>query len=249
MSGHSHWATIRRKKDAADARKGKVFSKFARAIMAAAREGGGDPTSNIRLKALLEEARSARMPKDNIDRAVKKGTGDLAGEQIEETMYEAYGPGGVALLIECLTDNRNRTAADVRRLLEINGGSLAGSGATAWIFEKKGLITVSRQDADEEALFEIAVDAGAEEIEPVSDAFQITCEVADFEAVKQALSDKGVPVEAAQLTMVPTNTVPLDRGASRKILRLMETLDDADDVQNVHANFELPEEVLAEEAS
>ena len=248
MSGHSHWATIRRKKEASDAKKGKVFSKFARAIMAAARSGGGDIATNIRLKAVLDEAKAARMPKENIERAVKKGTGELAGEQLEEAVYEAYGPGGVALLIEILTDNRNRTASSVRKALDVSGGSLAGAGSTAWIFEKKGLITVGQGNADEEALFEITVDAGAEEIEPVGDAFQITCDVGDFEPVKQALTEKDVAIEAAQITMVPSNTVPLDAAGARKILRLMDELDDNDDVANVYANFELPDEVLAEEA-
>lgn len=247
MSGHSHWATIRRKKDAADAKKGKVFSKLARAIMAAARTGGGDLATNIRLKALVEEARGSRMPKENIERAIKKGTGDLAGDALVEVVYEGYAPGGVALVIECLTDNRNRTAAEVRRMLDVSGGTLAGSGATSFQFEKKGLISVSKNDADEEKLFEIAVDAGAEEIEAVGEEFQITCPVADFEAVKQALADAGIAPEAAQLTMVPNSAVPLDEASARKVLRLMNALDDCDDVQNVYANFDLPEEVLSEQ--
>jgi len=249
MSGHSHWATIRRKKDAADAKKGKVFSKLARAIMAAARTGGGDLATNIRLKAVVEEARAARMPKENIERAIKKGTGELAGEALEEVVYEAYAPGGVALVIECLTDNRNRTAADVRKLLDVSGGSLAGSGATSYLFEKKGLITVSESEASEEKLFEITVDAGAEEIETIGDEIQITCPVSDFESVKQAFADSGITPEAAQLTMIPSNTVPLEEDGARKVLRLMNALDDNDDVQNVYANFELPEKVLSEETA
>jgi len=248
MSGHSHWATIRRKKDVVDAKKGKVFSKLARSIMAAARSGGGDPTSNIRLKALLDEARSCRMPKDNIERAVKKGTGELAGENIEEIIYEAYGPGGVAIMIEVLTDNRNRTASEIRKILEVHGGSLAGSGATAWLFSKKGLITVNRDAAAEDTLFEIAVESGADEIEPVGDSFQMTCQVQDFEAVKEALRLKNVPVSSAQITMVPSTTVPLEVEPARKILKLMDALDDHDDVQNVYANFDLPEAILAQAA-
>ena len=248
MSGHSHWATIRRKKDAADAKKGRVFSKLARSIMAAARTGGGDVTTNIRLKALLDEARAARMPKENIERAVRKGTGELDGVSLEEIVYEAYGPGGVAIMIEILTDNRNRTASEVRKLLEVSGGSLAGSGATAWIFEQMGLLTVRRQDAEEEALFEVAVEAGADDMTAVSDAFQITCQVAEFENVKSAVEAAGIPLDSAQVTCVPKTTVELDAAAGRKILRLMDGLDDHDDVQNVYANFELPEELLAEPA-
>ena len=246
MSGHSHWATIRRKKDAADAKKGRVFSKLARSIMAAARMGGADPTTNVRLKQLLDDARAARMPKENIERAVRKGTGDLDGEQLEEIVYEAYGPGGVAIMIEILTDNRNRTASEVRKLLELSGGSLAGSGATAWIFEQMGLVTVLCENADEETLFEVAVEAGADDMDPVGDAFQITCQVSDLESVKSALQARDIPLDSAQVTRIPNSTVNLDAETGKKILRLMDGLDDHDDVQNVYANFELPEELLAE---
>lgn len=247
MSGHSHWATIRRKKEAVDAKKGKVFSKIARAIMAAARQGGADPNANIRLKALMEEARACRMPRDSIERAAKKGAGELPGEQLEEIVYEAYGPGGVALVIEVLTDNRNRTAAELRKLMDVYGGTMDGS--TAWMFEPKGLITVQRENAEEDSLFELAVEAGAEDMEAVGDVFQITCEVGEFEGLKAALEQAEIPVESAQITKIPKTNLPLDEAAGRKILKLMETLDDHDDIQNVYANFDLPEGMLAEETA
>jgi YebC/PmpR family DNA-binding regulatory protein len=222
-----------------------VFSKLARAIMAAARSGGGDPNSNIRLKAVLDDARAVRMPKENIERAIKKGTGELEGEQIEEAVYEAYGPGGVAMLIEILTDNRNRTASVLRKLLDTHGGSLAGSGATAWLFSKKGLVCVAKRNATEERLFETTVEAGADEIEEVGDSFHITCEPASLEKIKRALDGKSIPIESAQVTMLPSSSVPLDVETGQKILRLMDALDDEDDVANVHANFDLPAEILA----
>ena len=246
MSGHSHWATIRRKKEAADAKKGKVFSKLARAIMSAARQGGGDPEVNVRLKALMDEARASRMPRDNIERAIKKGTGELAGEQLDEIVYEGYAPGGVAMLIEVLTDNRNRTAAEVRKLMDVYGGTMDGS--TAWVFEPKGLITVLRENAEEDKLFEIAVEAGAEDMESVGEAFQITCQVGDFESVKKALEEAEIPCESAQIAQIPKTNVPLDEAQGRKVLKLMDALDDHDDIQNVYANFDLPESLLVAES-
>lgn len=249
MSGHSHWATIRRKKDAADAKKGKVFSKLARSIIAAARFGGADLATNGRLRQLLEDARAARMPKENIDRAIKRGTGELDGVRLEEIVYEAYGPGGVAIMIELLTDNRNRTAAEIRKLLDVNGGSLARGGATAWMFDLMGLVTVLQRDIEEDALFEVAVEAGAEDMVRVGDTYQITCVVADFESVRTAIEQADIPVDSAQVTRIPKDSVALDAHTARRMLKLMDALDDQDDVQNVYANFELPDEVLAEEGA
>ena len=187
------------------------------------------------------------MPRDNMERAIKKGAGELGGEQLDEIMYEAYGPGGVALVIEVLTDNRNRTASEVRKMMDVNGGNLAGGGSTAWIFEPKGLITVLQENAEEESLFELVVEAGAEDMDALADSFQITCEVADFENTKKALEQGEIPIDSAQVTRLPKNTVQLNESDGKRILRLMEALDDHDDIQNVYANFELPEALLAEE--
>ncbi|HRU06368.1 MAG TPA: YebC/PmpR family DNA-binding transcriptional regulator [Candidatus Brocadiia bacterium] len=246
MSGHSHWATIRRKKDVVDAKKGKIFSKLARSIMAIARQGGGDPASNIRLKALLDEARACRMPKENIDRAIKKGTGELEGATLEEIVYEAYGPGGAAIMMDILTDNRNRTASELRKIIETHGGTLAGSGAVSWLFNKKGLIAVLQSAAPEDKLFELVVEAGAEDMEKVGETYQITCQPADFEAVRQAIEKASIPIESAQITKLPSTTVQLDEDNGAKILKLMDALDDHDDIQNVYSNFELPPSLMSE---
>jgi YebC/PmpR family DNA-binding regulatory protein len=246
MSGHSHWAGIRHKKALVDSKKGRVFSKLARSITMAAREGGGDPATNIKLEFAIDEGRKASMPKDTIDRAIKKGTGEAGGAIIETLNYEGYAPGGVALMIEIVTDNRNRTASEIRHLMERHGANLAGSGAVAWMFEKKGLIMVDADKANEDELMTIALDAGAEDMQKIGDAFQITCTPADFLNVRKALEAKNIPMTSATVTQVPNNNVPVDANTGRKILNLLEALDEHDDVQNVYANFELPQALLEE---
>jgi YebC/PmpR family DNA-binding regulatory protein len=248
MSGHSHWATIRRKKGAADAKKGKVFSKCAKLIMNAARKGGSDPETNQSLRYAIDDARSVNMPKDNIDRAILKGTGELPGARLEETVYEGYAPGGVALMVEALTDNRNRTTAEVRHLFEQAGGSLAGPGSVAWMFENKGVLSVKKDDADEDTLLEIALEAGAEDLRVFDDLYEITCEPPAFESVKQSLAQNDIPIDTAQIAQIAKQNVTPDLSDARKTLHLMEALEDHDDVQNVYANFDIPAELVAEVA-
>jgi len=246
MSGHSHWASIRHKKAAMDSKRGRLFSKIARRITLAAREGGGDPATNLKLEYAIAEAKAASMPKETIERAIKKGTGELAGEQLYALTYEGYAPGGVAVLIEAVTDNKNRTAAEIRHLMERHGASLAGTGSVAWIFEKKGLFMVEADKADEDSLLALALESGAEDMQRSGNAFQITCAPADFAAVKRALTERGIPLASAQITYMPQTTVAVDAATGRKVLELLEALDEHDDVQNVYANFELPEAMLAE---
>jgi YebC/PmpR family DNA-binding regulatory protein len=250
MSGHSRWSQIKRKKGKADVQRGKLFSKILREITVAAKHGGGDPKGNLRLKAAMESARAANMPADNIKRAVQKGTSGLPGEQFEEITYEGYGPGGVAVLVEATTDNRNRTAAEVRSIFTKTGGQLAGSGAVSWQFEPRGLITIPRSgavDADEVAL--TAIDAGAEDVDTdVDDAIEIYTEPGALESVRKALEGAGVPVESAESAMVAKQTVELDSAKARQALRLVEMLEELEDVQRVTANFDIPEEIFAEVA-
>ena len=250
MSGHSKWSTIKRQKGANDAKRGAVFTKVAREIMVAARAGGGDPDANFRLRLAMDKARSVNMPQDNIKRAIEKATGAGDAEQFEEIVYEGYGPGGVAVLVETATDNRNRTAADVRSIFTKAGGQLAGSGAVAWQFEPRGLIAVLRDtqvDADEVAL--AAIDAGAEDVDTDSDdQIDIYTSPADLEAVRKALEGAGVPVDSAENAMIAKQTVELDSAKARQALRLVELLEDLDDVQRVTANFDIPEDVFAEVA-
>src|SRR6476620_7213087 len=241
MSGHSKWSTIKRQKGANDAKRGAVFTKVAREIAVAARLGGPDPDANYRLRLAMEKARSVNMPQDNIKRSIEKATGGGDGEQFEEIVYEGYGPGGVAVLVEAQTDNRNRTAAEVRSMFTKAGGQLAGSGAVAWQFEPRGLITIVRNgvDADEVAL--AAIDAGAEEVE-------IYTAPTDLERVRVSLEGAGVPVESAESAMIAKQTVELDAAKARQALRLVEQLEDLDDVSRVTANFDIPEELFAEVA-
>ena len=248
MSGHSHWSSIKHKKGVVDARRGKVFSKLARNITNAARTGGGDLDTNLRLKYAIDKAKDANMTKDSIDRAMKKGTGELAGEELFEITYEGYGPHGVAMMIETVTDNKNRTAAEMRKALENRGGSLGSQNCVAFRFEKKGVIVVPADATDEDALMEIILEAGAEDMEHTGDIFEITTAIADFEAVKAALEEKEIPIESAEISQVAKDSVPLDADSGRKILDLMEILEDKEDVQNVYANFELPESLLQEMA-
>jgi YebC/PmpR family DNA-binding regulatory protein len=251
MSGHSKWATIRRKKGAADAKRGQLFSKLARAIIVAAREGGPDPDANLALANAIEKAREASMPKDNIERAIARGAGAAAGgEAYEHVTYEGYGPSGVAVLVEALTDNRNRTASDIRHIFTKNDGNLGGSGGVAWQFERKGVIIVDGERVDEDELTLSAADAGAEDVAVDGSSLQVTTAPEDLAAVRAALESAGVPLESAELTMVPKTTVRVeDESAARKLVRLMDALEDNEDVQGVYSNFDIPENVLEAVAS
>jgi YebC/PmpR family DNA-binding regulatory protein len=249
MSGHSKWSTIKRQKGVTDAKRGALFTKVAREISVAARQGGGDPDANYRLRLAVEKARSVNMPSDNIKRTIDKATGGGEADQFEEIVYEGYGPGGVAVLVEAATDNRNRTAAEVRSIFTKTGGQLAGSGAVAWQFEPRGLIAVNRAssvDPDEVGL--AAIDAGAEDVETDEETIEIYTSPGSLEAVRKALESAGVPVESAENTMVAKQTVELDSNKARQALRLVELLEDLDDVQRVTANFDIPEDVFAEVA-
>ncbi len=248
MSGHSKWSTIKRQKGANDSKRSAMFTKVAREIAVAARAGGGDPDANYRLRLAMDKARSINMPADNIKRAIEKATGEGDAEQYEEIVYEGYGPGGVAILVEAATDNRNRTAAEVRSIFAKAGGQLAGSGAVAWQFEPRGLITVPREGADADEVALTAIDAGAVDVDSESDPIEIYTEPHDLEAVRKALDAAGVNVEDAENAMLAKQTVSLDADHVRKAMRLVELLEDIDDVQRVTANVDIPEELLAEVA-
>ena len=246
MSGHSHWATIRRKKAGVDAKRGKLFSKLARAIIVAAKNGGSDPSMNLPLRYAIDAGLAANMTRDSIERSVKKGAGELEGTSYEEITYEGYAPGGVAIMVETLTDNRNRTGAEMRKLFEVRGGNLAGAGSVAWSFEKKGLITIATEKADEDTLMELAVEAGADDLTTAGDVYEIICEVASFETVKKALADAEITPDSAELTSLPKQPVEIkDASAAKKLLNFMEVLDDHDDVQNVYASFNISEDAMA----
>jgi YebC/PmpR family DNA-binding regulatory protein len=248
MSGHSKWSTIKRQKGANDAKRGAMFTKVAREIAVAARAGGPDPDANYRLRLAMDKARAINMPADNIKRAIEKATGGGEEVQYEEIVYEGYGPGGVAVLVEAATDNRNRTAAEVRSIFTKTGGQLAGSGAVAWQFEPRGLITVDRTNGDPDEVALAAIDAGAVDVDTDVDPIEIYTEPADLEQVRKALESAGVGVEGAESAMLPKQTVSLDAEHVRKALRLVELLEDLDDVQRVTANVDIPEELLAEVA-
>jgi len=249
MSGHSKWSTIRHKKAAAHAKRGKAFTKLIKEITVAARMGGGDAEANPRLRAEILAAKAENMPKENIDRAIKKGTGELEGVSYEEINYEGYGPGGVAILVEVMTDNRNRAASDIRHIFTKQGGNLGEAGCVAWMFNKKGTIVFNKDRFSEEELMEIALEAGAEDVEDQEDQFQVTTAWEDFEAVKAAFDEKEMMYEMAEVTMVPQTTVPIDDPkVAQQLLKLMDALDDCDDVQNAHANFDIPDEILNEVA-
>ncbi|MBN1489725.1 MAG: YebC/PmpR family DNA-binding transcriptional regulator [Phycisphaerae bacterium] len=247
MSGHSHWARIKRKKGVVDARRGRLWSKLARIIIVAARRGGGDPDQNLSLRYAIDKAKAANMPKDTIENAVKKGCGALDGAAFEEVAYEGYGPSGVAVLCECLTDNRNRTAPEMKKLFERYGGNLGTAGCVSWMFTPQGVILVSATSVSEDQIVEVALDSGADDYKLVGELWEITCEPIAFEPLRAALVAAGFAIESAELSKVPASTVTLDRDAGRKILRLIESLEDHDDVQNVYANFDVPDDVLSEE--
>jgi len=239
MSGHSKWSTIKRKKASKDAERGKMFTKLIKEITTAARQGGGDESSNTRLRSAILSAKSSNMPQQNIDRAVKKGTGELPGVIYEEKIYEGYGPGGVAILIDVLTDNINRTASDVRHVLSKHNGNLGESGCVAWLFEKKGLIAVNLDDCDEDRLMEIAIDAGVEDVTTEEDVYEITTAPNDFDRVVQSLEDAKIPTASAEVTMVPQSTVAVNEKHAEQVLKLMDALEDNDDIQQVYSNFDL----------
>ena len=245
MSGHSKWSSIKHKKGATDAKRGKIFTKLIKEITVAARFGGGDPAANPRLRTAIQAAKSENMPKDNIERAIKKGTGELEGVNYEESIYEGYGPGGAAIFIESLTDNKNRAVADIRHLLSKAGGNLGSNGCVAWIFEKKGYIVVENDAVDEDTLMEVAIDAGAEDVREDDSNYEIITDPKDFEAVKAAIEAQSLPYIAAEITMLPQSTVNLQGKEAEQMVSLMETLEDCDDVQKVYTNADIPEELVS----
>ncbi|MCF6187774.1 MAG: YebC/PmpR family DNA-binding transcriptional regulator [Desulfobulbaceae bacterium] len=245
MSGHSKWSTIKRKKGANDAKRGKIFTKLIKEITIAARMGGGDPDGNPRLRTAVIAAKSENMPKDNIARAIKKGTGDLDGAVYEEILYEGYGPGGIAVLVETMTDNKNRTVADVRHFFAKSGGNLGESGCVAWMFDKKGSITVDREGVDEDELMDLAIEAGAEDVIEDETTFQILTEPDDFSEVVENLEKSGIKCLEASITMIPKNTVEVEaEKTARSLMKLLDNLEDNDDVQKVHANFDISDELM-----
>jgi YebC/PmpR family DNA-binding regulatory protein len=251
VSGHSKWSSIKHKKGAADAKRGKLFSKLSRAIIVAAKEGGPDPAANLALQNAIEKARSYSMPKDNIERAIAKGAGEgTDGASFETVVYEGYGPEGVAVLVEALTDNRNRTASDVRHLFTKHGGNLGATGAVAWQFERRGVVLVPADGVDEDELLLVAADAGADDVELDGSTFQVSSAPEALTGVREAIEAAGLPVSAAELSMIPRSTVEIaDERVARAVVRLVEGLEDSDDVQDVYANFDIPEHVLEAVAS
>lgn len=247
MSGHSKWANIKRKKEKVDAGRGKIFTKIAREIIVAAREGGGDPDGNFRLRLAIEHARSVNMPAENIERAIRRGTGELSeGENWEEVTYEGYGPGGVALLVQAMTSNRNRTASDIRYVFSRHGGNLGEAGCVAWMFDQQGLIRVPKQKvqmSEDEFLME-ALDAGASDVQNEEDAYTLITQPADFQAVREAVDKKGIPVEEAEIALVPKNRITVEGKDAERVLQLIDALEDMDDVQNVYSNADIDESTL-----
>jgi YebC/PmpR family DNA-binding regulatory protein len=244
MSGHSKWSSIKHKKGAADAKRGKVFSKLIKEVTVAARIGGGDPGGNPRLRTAIQAAKAENMPKENIARAIKKGTGELEGTSYEEVNYEGYGPGGVAMLIDCLTDNKNRTVADIKHLFDRHGGNLGEPGCVSWMFEKKGLIVFDKSNVDEENLINVALEAGAEDVKDSETEFEVVMEASEFETVKKAFDNAGFKYTLAEISMIPQNTVKLEGKQANQMLNLMDALEDHDDISHIYANFDIPDEVL-----
>ncbi len=248
MSGHSKWASIKHKKAATDTKRGKVFTKLIKEITVAARSGGGDLNTNPRLRTAIDRAKQANMPAENIDRAVKKGTGELEGVSYEEFTIEGYGPGGVAIMVEVLTDNKNRTTADIRNIFSKKNGNVAGAGSVSWIFEKKGYIEVDKSSASEDKVMSLVLDAGAQDMETQEDIYEITTDPKDFEKVKKALEDNGIKPKSAETTMIPKSTIKLTGEDAKQILGLVEALEDSDDTQNVYANFDVPDALVNRES-
>ena len=244
MSGHSKWSSIKHKKAATDAKRGKIFTKLIKEITVAARMGGGDPDTNPRLRTAILAAKSENMPKDNIERAIKKGTGELEGVNYEESIYEGYGPGGAAVLVESLTDNKNRTVADIRNIFGKHGGSLGENGCVAWMFEKKGYIAIESKAVDEEVLMETALEAGADDIREDDSNFEVITAPEDFSAVKEAIDGASIPYIVAEITMLPQSTTNLSGKEAEQMVRLMDMLEDNDDIQKVYTNADIPEEIV-----
>ncbi len=244
MSGHSKWSTIKHKKGAADAKRGKIFTRLIKEITVAARMGGGDADANPRLRTAIAAAKSENMPKDNIERAIKKGTGELEGVNYEETAYEGYGPGGAAVFIESLTDNKNRAVADIRSIFNKGGGNLGENGCVAWMFDTKGYIVVEKKVVDEETLMDTAIDSGAEDVRDDGDNFEILTDPRDFESVKTAIESAAIEYIAAEITMLPQSTIDLQGKEAEQMIRLMENLEDCDDVQKVHTNADIPDDLV-----
>lgn len=244
MSGHSKWSSIKHKKGAADAKRGKVFTKLIKEITVAARMGGGDPDANPRLRTAIQAAKDENMPKDNLERAIKKGTGDLEGQNYEEITYEGYGPGGAAVLIESLTDNKNRAVAEIRHIFSKCAGNLGENGCVGWMFEKKGYIVTEKEAVDEDVLMETAIEAGAEDVREDGSNFEIITETGDFDQVKEAIANASISYIVAEITMLPQSTTSLEGKEAEKMVKLMEMLDDCDDVQKVYTNADIPEEIM-----
>jgi len=245
MSGHSKWSTIKHKKAAKDAQRGKLFTRLAREITIAAREGGSAIDTNFNLRLAIDKAKSANMPKDNIERAIKRGTGELKGGELAEVTYEGYAPNGVALLVQVLTDNKNRAVADIRRVLTRQGGTLADAGAVAWQFERKGYIAITPDGMDEDDIFEIAVEAGADDIVFSDDMIEVYTELDNFQAVRQALESKGIKFETSELSMIPQTTIQLEENETLKVMKIIEELEELDDTQQVYSNLDISDEVMA----
>lgn len=244
MAGHSHWAGIKHKKALIDNKRGKLWSKLSKAIMVAARMGGADTDVNIRLRTAIADAKAVSMPKDNIERAIKKGTGELEGGDVEEVVYEGYGPAGVAIMCEAMTDNRNRTAPELRKLFEVHGGNLGATNCVAWKFERKGLFIISADGVEEETLMELALEAGADDFKREGDNFEVTCSPENYSAVSDALDQSEIAVESKEVTRIPSDTVDLDLPTAKATLKLMEALDDHDDIQTVSADFNIPDDIM-----
>jgi len=249
MSGHSRWSTIKRKKTVADQKRGREFSKIIRGLTIAAREGGGDINANTRLRTLVDKAKEINMPQENITRSIKRGTGELEGVIYEECLYEGYGPSGVAIMVETVTDNKNRTAAEVRHAFSKFGGSLGEAGCVNWMFDKKGVILVSAAETNEDTLMEIGIEHGAEEVQADGDCFRITSAPADFEPIKKAIQDAGIKIESSEISLEPRTYIQLTGKEAENVLRIVNNLEDLDDVQNVYSNFDIPDDVMEKLAS
>ena len=245
MSGHSKWASIKHKKGAADAKRGKIFTKLIKEITVAARIGGGDPDGNPRLRTSILIAKGKNMPVDNITRAIKKGTGELEGVHYDEVTYEGYGPGGAAIFLEAMTDNKNRTVSEIRAALGKAGGNLGENGCVGWMFEQKGFISINKDTKGEDELMELAIDAGADDMQTVEDHYEITTAMENFETVRKALEEAGLPMDTAEITRIPQNTVTIDEKKGKALLKLMDILDDHDDIQKAYSNFDIPDDVMA----
>lgn len=246
MAGHSHWANIQHKKGIADAKRGRLWSKLSRLIIVAAKHGGGDPETNLKLRYAIDKAREVSMPKDNIERAIKRGTGELVGDQMEELQYEGFGPEGIAILVDVVTDNRNRTSGEVRKIFERGGGKMGSAGSVSFLFDRKGLIVVPRSAIDEDSLMALAIDAGADDVKTAGNNFEVLCEPTAFAAVKKAITDRGLEPSQAEIVQIPKVPKEVDVETGKRVLKLVEALDEHDDVQNVYTDMQVTEAMLTE---